>query len=75
MLLESAGGGDKSKATKEGKTMIIFTSIYCAKLQRTEDALTHKPVEPSIADLKGAYRDLLTVYQGTNRTQPMDGDR
>jgi hypothetical protein len=54
--------------------MIIFTSIYCAKLQRTEDALTHKPVEPSIADLKGAYRDLLTVYQGTNRTQPMDGD-
>ena len=55
--------------------MLIITSIYCAKLERTEDAFTHKQVEPNIADLKGAQRDLLSVHQGTNRTQPMDGER
>ena len=55
--------------------MIIVTSIYCAKLERVQDAFTHKPLELNIADLKDADRDLLTIFQGTNRTQPTDGER
>jgi hypothetical protein len=55
--------------------MIIVTSIYCVKLERTEDAFTHKPIEPNLTDLKDANRDFLGVYQGTNRPQPMDGER
>jgi hypothetical protein len=55
--------------------MLIVTSIYCAKLERVQDALTGKHVERNIADLKDANRDLMSVYQGTNRPQPMDGDR
>ena len=54
--------------------MIIVTSIYCAKLERSQDAFTHKLIEPNIVDLKGANRDLMSVYQGTNR-QPIDGER
>ena len=55
--------------------MVIVTSIYCAKLERVQDAFTHKQAELNIADLKDAHRDLLSVYHGTNRTQPTDGDR
>ncbi len=55
--------------------MIIVTSVYCAKLERTEDAFTHKPIEPNIVDLRDADRNLMSVYQGTNRQQPMDGER
>ena len=29
----------------------------------------------SIADLKEANRNLLSVYQGTNRMHPMEGER
>ena len=55
--------------------MMIVTSIYCAKLERCQDALTGKAVERNIADLKDAARDLMNVYQGTNRVLPMDGER
>ncbi|WP_348262051.1 hypothetical protein P8935_19880 [Telmatobacter sp. DSM 110680] len=74
--LEPAGGGHfKNRAVERGKKMVIVTSIYCAKLERVQDAFTHQQIEPSIADLKDAERDLMSVYQGTNRTQPMDGER
>lgn len=55
--------------------MIVVTSIYCAKLERTQDELTGKAAERNVTDLKDASRDLMTVYQGTNRAMPMDGDR
>jgi hypothetical protein len=55
--------------------MLIVTSIYCAKLERVQDALTGKRIDRNIADLKDASRNLVTVYQGTNRPQPMDGER
>jgi hypothetical protein len=74
-VLEPAEAEIKSKATERGSKMIVVTSIYCAKLERIEDAFTHKRVEPNIIDLKEACRDLLSVYQGTNRSQPMDGER
>jgi hypothetical protein len=55
--------------------MMIVTSIYCAKVERTQDALSGKHIELNAADLKQASRDLMRVYQGTNRPLPMDGDR
>jgi hypothetical protein len=50
--------------------MLIVTSIYCAKLETVHDAATGKIMERSIADLKDADRNLLQVYQGTNRMHP-----
>jgi hypothetical protein len=55
--------------------MVIVTSVFCAKLEPVQDAATGKIVERNVADLKDANRDLLNVYQGTNRVQPMDGER
>ena len=55
--------------------MTVVTSIYCAKLERSQDAITGKHVELNVTDLKDVNRDLMRVYQGTNRSQPMDGDR
>jgi hypothetical protein len=48
--------------------MLIVTSIYCAKLEPVQDAATGKAIERNIADLKDTHRDLVSVYQGTNRT-------
>jgi hypothetical protein len=47
--------------------MLIITSIYCAKLEPVHDAATGKIMERNIADLKDAHRNLVSVYQGTNR--------
>jgi hypothetical protein len=55
--------------------MLIVTSIYCAKLEPVQNATNGKIVERSIADLKEANRNLLSVYQGTNRMHPMEGER
>jgi len=59
--------------------MLIVTSIYCAKLERAleraQDALTGKGSERNISNLKDANRDLISVYQGTNRATPMDRNR
>jgi hypothetical protein len=55
--------------------MLIVTSIYCAKLEPVQDAATGKILERNIADLKEANRNLVSVYQGTNRLHPMDGER
>jgi len=44
-------------------------------VDRLPVGLTGKIVERNVADLKDANRDLLNVYQGTNRVQPMDGER
>ena len=55
--------------------MTIVTTIYCAELETVQEPGTQKVVEKSVADLKNASRDLLSVYQGTNRVQPMDGER
>ncbi len=55
--------------------MLIVTSIYCARLDPVHDAATGKIVERSIADLRDANRNLVSVHQGTNRAMPMDGER
>jgi hypothetical protein len=55
--------------------MIIVTTIYCAELEPIHEPCTQKVVEKCVADLKNASRDLLSVYQGTNRMLPMDGER
>jgi len=55
--------------------MLIVTSIYCARLDPVHDAATGKIMERSIADLKDASRNLVSVHQGTNRMHPIDGER
>ena len=55
--------------------MVIVTTIYCADLETIQEPGTKRIVEKSVADLKNASRDLLSVYQGKYRVQPMDGER
>jgi hypothetical protein len=73
--LEAAGESLKSRTTERGRKMIIVTTIYCAELEPVHEPCTQKVVEKCVADLKNASRDLLSVYQGTNRMLPMDGER
>jgi len=55
--------------------MLIVTSIYFSKLEPVHDAATGKAMERNIADLKDIHRNLVSVYQGTNRLHPIDGER
>ena len=64
----------RSRNAGRGTTMLIVTSIYCAKLEPAYDA-TGKALERNIADLKDVHRNLVSVFQGTNRLHPIDGER
>ncbi|HMG84113.1 MAG TPA: hypothetical protein VK574_00130 [Terracidiphilus sp.] len=55
--------------------MIIVTTIYCAESEPAKQTTTGKVTEMTVADLKDADRKLMSVYQGTNRVQPLDGER
>jgi hypothetical protein len=55
--------------------MVIVTTIYCAELEAVREPGTQKVIEKCVADLKNASKNLLSVYQGTNRMLPMDGER
>ena len=55
--------------------MLIVTRIYCAEFEPAKEPDTGKAVEWSVADLKDGSRNLLSVYQGTNRVHPIDGER
>ena len=55
--------------------MLIVTSIYCAKFEPAYDAATGKALERNITDLKDIHRNLVSVFQGTNRMHPIDGER
>jgi hypothetical protein len=55
--------------------MIIVTTIYCAESEPAQQPKTGKVIQMKVADLKDAKRQLLGVYQGTNRVLPLDGER
>jgi hypothetical protein len=55
--------------------MIIVTTIYCAESETTHQPGTKRAAEKTVADLKDAERKLLSMYQGTNRVLPLDGER
>lgn len=55
--------------------MLIVTSIYLSKLEPAYDAATGKALERNVSDLKDTHRNLVSVYQGTNRMHPIDGER
>jgi hypothetical protein len=55
--------------------MIIVTTIYCAQSEHVQQPQTGKVIEMTLAGLKDAERKLVSVYQGTNRVLPLDGDR
>jgi hypothetical protein len=55
--------------------MIIVTTIYCAQSEHAQQPHTEKVVEMTVADLKDVERKLVSVYQGTNRVLPLDGER
>jgi hypothetical protein len=54
--------------------MLIITSIYFSKLEPAYDA-AGKAMERNISDLKDTHRNLVSVFQGTNRLHPIDGER
>lgn len=53
--------------------MIIVTTIYCAETEPAKQTNAGKATEMTVADLRDAERKLLSVYQGTNRVLPLDG--
>jgi hypothetical protein len=53
--------------------MIIVTTIYCAETSHQPGS--GKVVERTVADLKDAERKLVSLYQGTSRVHPIDGER
>lgn len=55
--------------------MLVVTTIYCAELEPVRAPGREKVAEKCVADLKNASRNLLSVYQGTHRTLPADGER
>ena len=55
--------------------MIIVTTIYCAETERAHQPGSDKVAERTVADLKDAERKLVSMYQGTNRVHPLDGER
>jgi hypothetical protein len=75
LYLEAVIEATKSRVAERGTKMLIVTSIYCARLDPVHDAATGKIMERSIADLKDASRNLVSVHQGTNRMHPIDGER
>ncbi len=54
--------------------MLIVTTIYCAESEPHKQPATKKVIEMSAANLKGAARKLLNIYQGTIRVQPGSAD-
>ena len=55
--------------------MLIVTTIYCAETEPVRQTETGKMHEMTVADLKDVKRSLLTVYQGSTRVLPLDGER
>ena len=55
--------------------MLIVTTIYCADLEPAQPTETGKVHERTVSDLKDASRKLLSVYQGSTRVHPVDGER
>ena len=55
--------------------MLIVTTIYCAETEPVRQPGTKKAAERTLADLKDAERKLMSMYQGTNRVLPLDGER
>ena len=55
--------------------MLIVTTIYCADTTPSHPAETGKIQELTVADLKDVKRSLLSVYQGSSRVLPLDGER
>jgi hypothetical protein len=55
--------------------MLIVTTIYCAETEHVDQPGTKKAAEKTLADLKDGERKLMSMYQGTNRALPLDGER
>ncbi len=55
--------------------MVIVTTIYCAGTGSALQPGTGKVAERTVADLKDADRKLVSMYQGTSRVHPVDGER
>lgn len=52
--------------------MLIVTTIYCADLDSVKAAAAEKPAGQNVAAVKELSRELVSIYQGKNRVQPMD---
>jgi hypothetical protein len=55
--------------------MLIVTTIYCAETEPAHQSETGEMHEMTVADLKDVKRSLLSVYQGSTRVLPLDGER
>lgn len=55
--------------------MLIVTTIYCADTTPSNETQSEKVHELTVADLKDVKRSLLSVYQGSSRVLPLDGER
>lgn len=55
--------------------MLILTAIYCAASEPAHQPGTNKATEKTLAGLKDGERKLVSMYQGTSRVHPVDGER
>ncbi len=60
--------------------MIIVTTIYCAETEPAPQPENGKIAQRSLAELKDAElkdaeRKLVSMYQGSSRVYPIDGER
>jgi hypothetical protein len=55
---------------KEGKYMLIVTTLYCMELETAKKLAAEKPAEESAVSIPLDDREFLGIYQGQSRVKP-----
>jgi hypothetical protein len=52
--------------------MVVITSVFVAELNRTDALDERLPVAEQVNSLEEAARELISLYEGKNRVEPIE---